>query len=49
VPRGSAGKLDHARRYRLLPQEYRICVVFLKLFERVYAALTDGLLRPVAA
>ncbi len=30
-------------------QGYRICVLFLKLFERVYAPLTAGLLRPVAA
>jgi hypothetical protein len=42
-------KLPHSRRYRLLPQGYRICVLFLKLFERVYAPLTAGLLRPVAA
>jgi hypothetical protein len=42
-------KVEHTRRYRLLPQGYRICVLFLKLFERVYAPLTAGLLRPVAA
>jgi hypothetical protein len=42
-------KVAHSRRYRLLPQGYRICVLFLKLFERVYAPLTAGLLRPVAA
>jgi len=42
-------KVEHARRYRLLPQGYKICVVFLKLFERVYAPLTAGLLRPIAA
>lgn len=42
-------KIDHSRQYRLLPQGYRICVLFLKLFERVYAPLTAGLLRPVAA
>lgn len=41
-------KVDHTRRYRLLPHGYRICVLFLKLFERVYAPLTAGLLRPVA-
>jgi hypothetical protein len=33
----------------LLPQGYRICVLFLELFERVYAPLTAGLLRPVSA
>ena len=42
-------KVEHSRRYRLLPQGYRICVLFLKLFERVYAPLTAGLLRPIAA
>ena len=42
-------KIDHSRRYRLLPRGYRICVLFLKLFERVYAPLTAGLLRPVAS
>lgn len=42
-------KLEHSHRYRLLPQGYRICVLFLKLFERVYAPLTAGLLRPVSA
>jgi hypothetical protein len=42
-------KVAHSRRYRLLPQGYRICVLFLKLFERVYAPLTAGLLRPIAA
>jgi hypothetical protein len=42
-------KVEHARRYRLLPHGDRICVVFLKLFERVYAPLTAGLLRPIAA
>lgn len=42
-------KVEHSRRYRLLPQGYRICVLFLKLFDRVYAPLTAGLLRPVAA
>jgi hypothetical protein len=42
-------KVEHSRRYRLLPEGYRICVLFLKLFERVYAPLTAGLLRPVTA
>jgi hypothetical protein len=42
-------KVEHTRRYRLLPQGYRISVLLLKLFERVYAPLTAGLLRPVPA
>jgi hypothetical protein len=28
---------------------YRICLVFLKLFEKIYAPLTAGLLRPFPA
>jgi hypothetical protein len=39
-------KLPHSRRYRLLPNGYRICLVFLKLFEKIYAPLTAGLLHP---
>lgn len=42
-------KVPHSRRYRLVPQSYKICVVLLKLCERFYAPLTAGLLRPVAA
>ena len=41
-------KLPHSRRYRLLPCGYSISLVFLKLFERIYAPLTAGLLRPIA-
>jgi len=42
-------KIPHSRRYRLLPNGYRLCLVFLKLFERIYAPLTAGLLRPFPA
>ena len=44
--KGLVEKIPHSRRYRLLPNGYRICLVFLKLFERIYAPLTAGLLRP---
>ena len=37
-------KLPQSRRYRLCSQGYCICLVFLKLFERIYAPLTAGLL-----
>ena len=47
--KGLVEKLPHSRRYRLLPNGYRICLVFLKLFERIYAPLTAGLLRPFPA
>jgi hypothetical protein len=44
--KGLVEKLPHSRRYRILPQGYSVCLVFLKLFERIYAPLTAGLLRP---
>jgi predicted PurR-regulated permease PerM len=47
--KGLVERVTRSRRYRLLPQGYRICLIFLKLFERVYAPLTAGLLRPVTA
>jgi hypothetical protein len=47
--KGLVEKLPHSRRYRLLPNGYSICLVFLKLFERIYAPLTAGLLSPVKA
>jgi len=46
--KGLAEKLPHSRRYRLRPCGYSISLVFLKLFERIYAPLTAALLRPVA-
>jgi hypothetical protein len=39
-------KLPHSRRYRLLSCGYSLCLIFLKLFERIYAPLTAGLLCP---
>ena len=47
--KGLVEKLPHCRRYRLLPGGYSICLIFLKLFDRVYAPLTAGLLSPVRA
>lgn len=47
--KGLVEKLPHSCRYRLLPQGYSICLVFLKLFERIYAPLTAGLLAPFSA
>jgi hypothetical protein len=47
--KGLIEKLPGSRRYRLLPEGYRICLVFLKLFDRIYAPLTAGLFRPVSA
>jgi hypothetical protein len=39
-------KLPKSRRYQLRPQGYSICLVFVKLFERVYSPLTAGLFQP---
>jgi hypothetical protein len=47
--KGLVAKLPNSRRYQLLRHGYSICLVFLKLFERVYAPLTAGLLSPIKA
>ena len=44
--KGLVEKLPRSRRYRLSSQGYSICLLFLKLFERIYCPLTAGLLRP---
>jgi hypothetical protein len=44
--KGLVSKLSNSRRYQIAPHGYSICLVFLKLFERVYAPLTAGLLSP---
>lgn len=46
--KGLLYKVPRTRRYKLTRQGYSICVVFLKLFERIYAPLTTGLLQSVA-
>jgi hypothetical protein len=46
--KGLVEKIPKSRRYRLLPDGYRLCVVFLKLFEKLYAPLTAGVLDPVS-
>jgi hypothetical protein len=44
--KGLVEKIPRSRRYQLVGKGYSICVVFLKLFERIYAPLTAGLLAP---
>lgn len=44
--KGLLERLPPSRRSRLLPPGYRLCVVYLTLFEKSYAPLTAGLLRP---
>ncbi len=43
--KGFVQRLDNSRRYRLTPAGYRVCVVFLKLFEKLYAPLTSAILK----
>ncbi len=45
--KGLITKLPQSRRYQLLARGYSISLVFLKLFERIYAPLTSGLLNPI--
>ena len=42
-------KLPRSRRYRLPARGYSVCLIFLKLFDRVYAPLTAALLHPIPA
>jgi hypothetical protein len=44
--KGLVDRIPHSRRYRLVGKGYSVCVAFLKLFERIYAPLTAGLLKP---
>ena len=46
VAKGLVEKIPHSRRYRIPREGYSICLIFLKLFERIYAPLTAGLLQP---
>jgi hypothetical protein len=45
--KGLVEKLPRSRRYRLPAQGYSVCLIFLKLFDRLCAPLTAGLLDPV--
>src|SRR5205823_7095614 len=47
--KGLVEKLPRSRRYRLPAKGYSICLIFLKLFDRVYAPLTAALLHPIPA
>ncbi len=44
--KGLVERLNKSRRYRLTTEGYRVCVVYLKLFEKLYAPLTSGILKP---
>ena len=44
--KGLVERIPQSRRYRMVGRGYSICVAFLKLFEKIYAPLTAGLLQP---
>jgi len=46
--KGLVERVPHSRRYRLVGKGYSICLIFLKLFERIYAPLTAGLVKPIS-
>jgi hypothetical protein len=45
--KGLVEKLPRSRRYRLPAKGYSVCLIFLKLFDRLCAPLAAGLLNPV--
>jgi hypothetical protein len=45
--KGLVEKLPRSRRYRLPAAGYSICLIFLKLFDHVYAPLVAAILQPV--
>ena len=45
--KGLVEKLPRSRRYRLPANGYSLCLIFLKLVDRLYAPLTAGLLTPL--
>jgi hypothetical protein len=47
--KGLVIRIPHTRRYALLPKGYRICLVYLKLFHKLYAPLTAAIQQPFAA
>jgi hypothetical protein len=42
--KGLVEKVPHSRRYRLMAHGYQVCLIYLKLFERIYAPLIAGIL-----
>jgi hypothetical protein len=47
--KGLVEKIEGTQRYRLTPEGYRLCVLFLKIVHRLYAPLTAATLQPVEA
>ena len=47
--KGLVVKIPHSNRYRLSPCGYRLCVLWLKLFHKIYAPLTSAIIKPFSA
>lgn len=47
--KGLVERMPRSRRYRLVPNGYRLCFVYLKLFKRIYGPLAAGLLHSFPA
>ena len=47
--KGLVVKVPKTQSYRLTPQGFRICVLFLKVFHRVYAPFSAAAYEPVPA
>ena len=45
--KGLVVKLPKTQTYRLTPQGFRICVLFLKLCHRIYAPFSAAILQPI--
>ena len=46
LAKGLVVKLRGTHNYQVTPTGFRLCVVYLKLFHKLYAPLTAGLLAP---
>lgn len=46
--KGLVEKIKNSRRYRVLSAGYRLSVVYLKLFRKIYAPMTAAILQPFA-
>jgi hypothetical protein len=45
--KGLVVKVPKTQTYRLTPQGFRICLLFLKLFQRIYGPLTAAVIKPL--
>ena len=46
LAKGFVVKVSGTHNYQITPTGFRLCVVYLKLFHKLYAPLTAGLLAP---